>query len=69
MGYSLGDSFGMHKETQFNLAEIGAVSFDMPYMARALVKRIRADPRVNFKKDWKMVTISIGDNNQKTNFS
>lgn len=51
----------MHKETQFNLAEIGAVSFDMPYMARALVKRIRADSRVNFKKDWKMVTISIGE--------
>lgn len=29
-------------------------------MAKTLVKRIRNDPRVNFKKDWKMVTISIG---------
>lgn len=62
VGYSYGDSFGMHKETQFNVAEIGAVSFDMPYMAKTLVNRIRTDPRVNFKKDWKMVTISIGGN-------
>ncbi|XP_063708819.1 phospholipase B1, membrane-associated-like [Culicoides brevitarsis] len=62
VGYSTGDAFGIHSETQFNVAEIGAVSFDLPYMAKTLVKRIRNDPRVNFKKDWKMVTISIGGN-------
>lgn len=44
------------------MAEIGAVSADLPYMAKALISRIRADPRVDFKKDWKMITLSIGGN-------
>lgn len=44
------------------MAEIGAVSSDMPYMAKALVKRLKTDPRVNFKKDWKLITLSIGGN-------
>jgi GDSL-like Lipase/Acylhydrolase len=30
--------------------------------AKALVQRIKNDKRVNFKYDWKMVTISIGGN-------
>lgn len=62
VGFSLGDSLTFHYESQFNIAEIGAVSYDMPYMARSLVQRIKADPRVNFKKDWKMVTLCIGGN-------
>ena len=61
-GYSLGDSFPFHRDTQFNLAEIGAVSSDMPYMAKALVQRLKNDPRVNFKRDWKLVTLTIGGN-------
>lgn len=44
------------------MAEIGAVSYDMPFMAQSLVKRIRADPRVDFKRDWKLVTIAVGGN-------
>lgn len=44
------------------MAEVGAVSYDMPFMARSLVKRIRSDQRVNFKQDWKLVTITIGGN-------
>ncbi|EAT42506.1 AAEL005957-PA [Aedes aegypti] len=62
VGYSLGDAYPFHRETQFNMAEIGAVSYDIPFMARSLVKRIRSDPRVNFKRDWKMITITIGGN-------
>ncbi|XP_039429002.1 phospholipase B1, membrane-associated-like [Culex pipiens pallens] len=62
VGYSLGDSYPFHKESQFNMAEIGAVSYDMPFMAQSLVKRIRADPRVDFKRDWKLVTIAVGGN-------
>lgn len=58
----MGDSLTFHYESQFNIAEIGAVSNDMPYMAKSLVKRIRGDPRINFKKDWKMVTLCIGGN-------
>lgn len=45
-----------------NLAEIGASSADMPYMAKMLVHRIKQDKRINLKKSWKMVTINIGGN-------
>lgn len=37
VGYSFGDSFPFHKASQFNLAEIGAVSTDMPYMVSAII--------------------------------
>lgn len=37
LGYSLGDSYPFHKASQFNLAEIGAVSSDMPFMVRKLL--------------------------------
>uniref|UniRef100_A0A182WFB0 SGNH hydrolase-type esterase domain-containing protein n=1 Tax=Anopheles minimus TaxID=112268 RepID=A0A182WFB0_9DIPT len=62
VGYSLGDAYPFHRDSQFNMAEIGAVSYDIPYMARAMVQRIRNDPRVDFKRDWKLVTIAIGGN-------
>lgn len=61
-GYSVGDSYPFHLASQFNLAEIGGVSSDMPFMARTLIRRIRSDPRVNFKRHWKMLTIAIGMN-------
>uniref|UniRef100_A0A182K1T2 SGNH hydrolase-type esterase domain-containing protein n=1 Tax=Anopheles christyi TaxID=43041 RepID=A0A182K1T2_9DIPT len=62
VGYSLGDAYPFHRDSQFNMAEIGAVSYDIPYMARAMVQRIRRDPRVDWKRDWKLVTIAIGGN-------
>uniref|UniRef100_A0A182YNY3 Phospholipase B1, membrane-associated n=1 Tax=Anopheles stephensi TaxID=30069 RepID=A0A182YNY3_ANOST len=62
VGYSLGDAYPFHRDSQFNMAEIGAVSYDIPYMARSMVQRIRRDPRVDWKRDWKLVTISIGGN-------
>lgn len=37
VGYSLDDSFPFHKASQFNLAEIGAVSSDMPFMVINLI--------------------------------
>lgn len=60
-GYSVADSYPFHLASQFNVAEIGSVSADMVYMARTLIRRIRNDPRVDFKRHWKMVTISIGE--------
>lgn len=54
MGYSLADSLTHQRASQFNVAEAGSMSRDMPYMARILVKRIRADKRVDFKNDWKV---------------
>lgn len=54
VGYSLSDSLTHHRDSQFNVAEPGAMSRDIPYMATILVKRIRNDIRVNFNKDWKV---------------
>lgn len=62
VGYSRNDAFPFHKDSQFNVAEIGAVSADLPFMAEVLVRRIRRDRRVNFKKNWKMLTICMGGN-------
>lgn len=38
VGYSLGDSYPFHKASQFNMAEIGAVSYDMPFMVNYEIK-------------------------------
>ncbi|XKL68768.1 hypothetical protein PGB90_006537 [Kerria lacca] len=63
IGYSLKDSFTHQPESQFNIAEIGTMSQDLPYMSRQLVKRIKSDRRVDFNNDWKLVTVLIGSNN------
>lgn len=62
-GYSVGDSYPFHLASQFNVAEIGGVSADMPYMTRTLIRRIKSDRRVDFAKHWKMLTITIGMKN------
>lgn len=54
IGYSLRDSLSIERASQFNVAEGGAVSFQTPYMSKILVKRIKNDPRINIKKDWKV---------------
>ena len=54
IGYALTDSFTFEKASQFNVAETGAISRDMPYMAQAIIKRMKSDPRVNIKKHWKV---------------
>lgn len=54
VGYSLGDGLGHQRVTQFNTAEIGAMSRDLPHMARELVKRMKNDPRVDIENDWKV---------------
>lgn len=38
------------------------MSYDMPFMARRLVERVKLDTRIDFKNDWKMVTLCIGGN-------
>lgn len=48
--------------SRFNVAELGAMSRDMPYMAKILVKRLKHDPHVNMTHHWKLVTLLIGNN-------
>lgn len=62
VGYSLNDSFTYSAGSEFNTAEIGAITMDLLGMAKALVERIHKDPRVDFANDWKLVTITIGAN-------
>lgn len=62
LGYSRQSGLTFHDDSQYNMAEIGASSADIPFMAKLLVQRLKLDKRVNFKKAWKMVTIMIGGN-------
>lgn len=54
IGYAYGDSLAEQKFSQFNVAEVGALSRDAPFMTKELVKRIKMDKRVNLNEDWKV---------------
>lgn len=54
IGYAYGDSLAEEKFSQFNVAEVGALSRDVPFMTKELVKRIKMDKRVNINEDWKV---------------
>ncbi|XP_059475799.1 phospholipase B1, membrane-associated-like [Neocloeon triangulifer] len=62
VGYSTGDGPAHAYAAGFNVAEGGATSNELGFMSKALVKRIKSHPKVNFEKDWKLVTILIGNN-------
>lgn len=61
-GYSLKDSYNVHQQAQFNVAENIATASDMPYNAKILLNRMKADPRVDMKRQWKLFTLMIGGN-------
>ena len=44
-GYSLSDSYNVHQQSQFNVAENIATTSDMPYNARKLMNRMKLDSR------------------------
>ncbi|TKS76262.1 Phospholipase B1, membrane-associated [Collichthys lucidus] len=46
----------------FNMAVSGAKSSEIPVQVQALIKAMRDNKAVNFEKDWKLVTIFIGEN-------
>ncbi|XP_047116122.1 phospholipase B1, membrane-associated-like [Schistocerca piceifrons] len=62
VGFSLNDSSGHEKASQFNVGEIYATSRDLPWQAQLLVRRMRAHPDVDVQRHWKLVTILIGAN-------
>nr|XP_046228514.1 phospholipase B1, membrane-associated-like [Scatophagus argus] len=61
-----GFSVGIGKQTTagafLNQAVPGAKSEDVPAQVRALVERMKNDARINFKSDWKVITLFIGGN-------
>ncbi|CAL8285385.1 unnamed protein product [Lota lota] len=50
------------RQTGFNMAETGAVVSEFPEQARRLVETMRNNTAVDFKNDWKLVTLFIGGN-------
>ncbi|XP_025192066.1 phospholipase B1, membrane-associated-like [Melanaphis sacchari] len=62
IGYAYGDALAEQRFSQFNVAEIGALSRDIPFMTRELVKRIKMDKRVNITEDWKLITMMMSSN-------
>lgn len=61
-GYALGDSLALNEAAQLNVAESGAFSEDMPFMAEVLVTRIKKHPKIDLQKHWKFISIMIGTN-------
>ena len=50
----------------YNFAVSGATSLQLPAQAWRLVRAMKADPRIDFQRDWKMGTIIIGHNDACT---
>uniref|UniRef100_A0A182JJ13 Phospholipase B1, membrane-associated n=1 Tax=Anopheles atroparvus TaxID=41427 RepID=A0A182JJ13_ANOAO len=61
-GYVVGDSLSIHKESRFDVAELAGMSQDLPHQARNLIKRMLADPKVDMRNHWKLITILMGHN-------
>ena len=60
-GFSTNEGLSIQGTSKFNVAELGAMSRDMPHMAEVLVERMKSDQ--NVKTDhWKLVTMLIGPN-------
>ncbi|XP_063775485.1 phospholipase B1, membrane-associated-like [Pseudophryne corroboree] len=61
-GYAteIGNSAGHN--SFLNEAVPGAKAFDMPSQVRALIDQMSLDQRVNFRNDWKVITMFIGAN-------
>ncbi|XP_055486724.1 phospholipase B1, membrane-associated [Leucoraja erinacea] len=58
-----GYSSGIGKlRSKFNVAATGSKAKDMPAQARTLVELMNKSPKINFEKDWKVITLFIGAN-------
>ncbi|CAD1473038.1 unnamed protein product [Heterotrigona itama] len=62
IGYAYDDSISIDPAAGLNVAETGAMSRDMPYMARHLVNKMRNDSSIDVNKHWKLITLMIGCN-------
>ncbi|KAM9067315.1 phospholipase B1, membrane-associated [Sarcophilus harrisii] len=61
-GFSTGIGKQDSPSTFLNQAVAGAKSEDLHKQARRLVNLMKNDTRINFKEDWKIITIFIGGN-------
>eukprot|EP00916_Digyalum_oweni_P014298 GHVL01023480.1.p1 GENE.GHVL01023480.1~~GHVL01023480.1.p1 ORF type:complete len:543 (+),score=33.57 GHVL01023480.1:2-1630(+) len=61
-GFATGNGDEDSKSSIFNVAVSGSTSSDLVNQARELIDRMKADPKVDFANDWKVVTILSGNN-------
>ncbi|XP_041350892.1 phospholipase B1, membrane-associated-like [Gigantopelta aegis] len=61
-GYATGSGGVKSKRAHLDLAKPGAKSEAMYQQARDLVDRMKKDETIDFKKDWKVITVFIGGN-------
>ncbi|XP_006880749.1 PREDICTED: phospholipase B1, membrane-associated [Elephantulus edwardii] len=59
-GYALGMGDANDTNAFLNQAVPGAKAEDLARQAQTLVQRMKEDSRVNFHKDWKVITVLIG---------
>ncbi|GAB1289515.1 Phospholipase B1, membrane-associated [Apodemus speciosus] len=59
LGFSTGS---LESTAGLNVAEEGARAQDLPAQANALVKKMKSTPTINLQKDWKLITVLIGNN-------
>ncbi|XP_065535529.1 phospholipase B1, membrane-associated isoform X2 [Lathamus discolor] len=58
-----GFSTGSSADTAgFNVAQRGATARNMSAQARELVELMRSSSKINFKEDWKLITVLVGGN-------
>ncbi|NXK84726.1 PLB1 Phospholipase, partial [Amazona guildingii] len=58
-GFSTGSSM---ETAGFNVAQRGATARNMSAQARELVELMRSSSKINFKEDWKLITVLVGGN-------
>ena len=44
----------------FNMAQAGTKTFNLSSQAKRLVLEMRRNAKIDFKHDWKMVTVLVG---------
>lgn len=62
-GFSTGIGTRSSSGTGLNAAVSGAINVDMLGQAQWLVSQLQANPNIDMKNDWKVVTLWIGSNN------
>ncbi|XP_074144393.1 phospholipase B1, membrane-associated isoform X2 [Sminthopsis crassicaudata] len=62
VGFSTGVGSHISDQAFLNQAVAGAKAEDLPIQAKRLVRRMKEDKRINFEKDWKLITLFIGGN-------
>lgn len=61
-GFSVGQGKEDKPEAFLNQAVPGAKSRDMVKQVRAVVNKMKTDPRIDFHNDWKVITMFVGGN-------